>query len=298
MKLISGSSNPTLSKNIAQQLGVPLVNAEITQFANGEKRVWIQDEVRGENIILVQSFSSPVDENIVETLLLLDALERSDVKNINLVIPWMGYSLQDKVFRPGEPIAAKVIANILSNSYVQRVFLLDLHNSSIPGFFSVPTNHLSALKLFQKYIKENFDLSSALIASPDFGGLKKARVLADSLGLDLVNIDKQRNLTTGEVEEAELHGNVQDKDVILFDDVIVSGGTVVKAAAAIKKAGAKSVHFISTHGIFAEDALKKIQSSHLDSLVISNSISHTSLDKKIKVLDAAPLFVHALEKWL
>lgn len=298
MKLISGSSNLPLSKNIAEALKIPLVETEISKFPNGEKRVWIKEDVRGENIVLVQSLSDNVDELIIETLLLIDALERLDVDKVNLVIPWLGYSLQDKVFRAGEPISAKVIASILSKAHVDRIFLLDLHNNSIPGFFSVPTNHFTAIDRFANYVKEKFSLENTVIASPDFGGLKRARVFADKLGLELVNIDKQRSLDTGEVLAAELSGNVKDKNVILFDDVIVSGGTVVKTAKVIKNAGAKSVHFLSTHGIFANNALEKIKNSNLDSLVITNSIYHPNLNDKIVVLDSTSIFVQALKKWL
>lgn len=298
MKIISGSSNQVLSENIAQSLNIPLAKTEISKFANGEKRVWIQEDVQGEDVILLQSFSHPVDENIVEALLLLDALERANAKKVIVIIPWLGYSLQDKVFRPGEPIATKVIANILSGSYVNKIFLLDLHNNSIPGFFSVPTNHISAIDLFAEYVKNNFDLSTAIIGSPDFGGLKRARVFADKLGLDLINIEKQRNLSTGEVKIADLHGNVENKDVILFDDVVVSGSTVIEASSALKKSGAKSVHFMTTHGLFTDNAVKKIQNSEIDSLIITNSIHHQSLNNKIKVLDIAPIFVEALRKWI
>lgn len=298
MKIISGSSNIALASKIAQQLSLSLIDVEISQFANGEKRVWIKESVRGENICLIQSFSHPTDEHIMEFLLMTDALERLGARHISLLIPWMGYSLQDKVFRDGEPIAAKVVANLVSNSYVKRAFLLDLHNTSTPGFFSIPTEYLTATNLFAQYVRENFNLNESMIASPDFGGLKRARFFANQLNLDLVNIDKQRNLKTGEVTAIGVHGNVKDKIILIFDDCILSGGTVVEAAEILKKEGAKQVHFLSTHGLFTGEAKEMLQKSKVDSVVVTNSIHQVALPDKIKVIDVSQLFVDAISDWM
>jgi len=298
MKLISGSSNPQLAANIAQQLNIPIIKCKIDRFSNGEKRIWINDELRGENVALVQSFTHPVDEHIIETLLIIDALERLDVRHINLVIPWMGYSLQDKVFRPGEPISAKVIADLISNAYVKRVLLMDLHNDSIPAFFNIPTNYLSGLDIFTQCVKDNFDLDQTVIASPDFGGLKRARTFAKKLGLDLVNIDKTRDLTTGKVTAVNLHGDVQGKIVVTLDDVIVSGDTVIKAAECLKQNGAKKVIFLSSHGLLTDNAAAKLQDSNIDQVIITNTIAHDQLPAKFEVLDVASVFADNLTKWL
>ena len=298
MKLISGSSNPQLAANIAQQLNIPIIKCKIDQFSNGEKRIWINDKLRGENVALVQSFTHPVDEHIIETLLIIDALERLDVRHINLVIPWMGYSLQDKVFRSGEPISAKVVADLISNAYVKRVLLMDLHNDSIPAFFNIPTNYLSGLDIFTQYIKDNFDLDQTIIASPDFGGLKRARTFAKKLGLDLVNIDKTRDLTTGKVTAVNLHGDVQGKIVVTLDDVIVSGGTVIKAAECLKQNGAKKVIFLSSHGLLTNNAAAKLQDSNIDQVIITNTIAHDQLPAKFEILDVASVFADNLTKWL
>jgi ribose-phosphate pyrophosphokinase len=298
MKLITGSSNPDLGRNIAAQLNLPLIETELSQFANGEKRVWIKTPVRGENIVLVQSFSAPVDEHIMEFLLLVDALERLGARHINAVIPWLGYSLQDKVFRDGEPIAAKVVADLVSHSYVKRVFFMDLHNSSTPGFFSIPTSHLSALSPFVDYVKNTFDLTNTVVASPDFGGLKRSRVFADQLGLDLVNIDKHRDLHTGQPEAVDVHGDVQDKTVLVFDDCILSGGTVVEASDILKARGARQVHFLATHGLFCNDAQQRLQNSSVDSVVATNSIQQTTLFEKLKIVDVANEFALELQNWL
>lgn len=308
MNIISGSSNPELAKLITQSLNqkVPelnsqLVEIEISKFANDEKRVWIKDEdkVRGQKICLVQSFSKPVDENLVETLLIIDALERLGAKEVSLVIPWMGYSLQDKVFREGESIAAKVVADTISNSFVSRVFLLDLHNPSIPGFFSVPTYHLSAGNLFIDYLKSNDYLNNAVVVSPDFGGLKASRSFAKKLDLPLLNIDKSRDFKTGIVTAHSLRGGeIAGKNAIIFDDVIVSGGTAAQAAGLLKKEGALKVIFATTHGIFCNNGINIIAQSEIDHVVISNSITQTEKLNKIKQVDLSALFVNALIDWI
>lgn len=297
MKIISGSSNLSLAQKIAQRLNYEMVEIDISHFANGEKRVWIKGEVKGQNIALVQSFSHPTDEHIVEFLLIADALERMGARHVNLVVPWMGYSLQDKVFRDGEPIAAKVVANLVSSAYIKRAFLLELHNSSTPGFFSIPTQHMGAIDLFVSYIKEHFDLANCVAASPDFGGLKRARVFAQKLELDLVNIDKHRDLHTGKAEALGVSGDVTGKDVLIFDDVINSGSTVVTTSEILKQQGAKSVHFLAAHGIFAKNGVETINNSQVDSVVITNSIAHQQLSDKIKVIDCSQLFADALSAW-
>ncbi|MDQ3008578.1 MAG: ribose-phosphate pyrophosphokinase [bacterium] len=297
MKIISGSSNVPLATALSQQLSLELVEVELSTFANGEKRVWIKDSVKNDNIILVQSFSNPADEHLIEFLLLVDALQRGGARHINVIIPWMGYSLQDKMFREGEPIAAKVVADLVSQTYVKRVFLLDLHNSSTPGFFSIPTQHINALTLFSTYLAENFDLSQCVIGSPDFGGLKRARMLAEKLELELVNIDKHRDLKSGNVTAVGVHGEIEGKIVILFDDVINTGSTVVETAQLLKENGATEVHFMATHGIFANDALAVIENSQVDSVLITDSIYHADLPSKIKTISVAELISEAVAVW-
>jgi ribose-phosphate pyrophosphokinase len=298
MLLLAGSSNPTLAQAIAHELDIAQLAIEISHFANGEKRVWIQDSVQGQNVVLVQSFSAPADEYIMETLLIVDALERQGVRHVNLVTPWLGYSLQDKVFRPGEPIAAKVVANLISHAHIKRAFLFDLHNSSTPGFFSIPTHHLTAHQLFAEYVRDTIGLENAVIASPDFGGLKRSRVFANTLGLDLVNIDKHRDLRTGDVSALGMSGEVSGKKVILYDDVIVSGSTVIETAKLLASEGAAEVYFLSTHGVFTPGALEKLAASPLNKVVITNSIAHENLPEKIIQLDAAKLFADELRAWI
>jgi len=308
MHIISGSSNPELAGSIVKALNQKspsqnsqLIKIDISKFDNDEKRIWINDEakVRGQKICIVQSFSEPVDENIMETLLIIDALERLGAREVSLIVPWMGYSLQDKVFREGEAIAAKVVANLISNTFISRVFLLDLHNPSIPGFFSIPTYHLSAKNIFIDYLKSNKYLDNAVIVSPDFGGLKKARSLAKQVDLPLLNIDKSRNLKTGIVTSHALcGGEIAGKKAIIFDDVIVSGSTAAKTAALLKKEGASEVIFTATHGIFCSDGINTIKQSQIDHVVISNSIAQTEKPQNLEYINLAPLFVDALIDWI
>jgi ribose-phosphate pyrophosphokinase len=312
MKILGGSSNTALVASLAKELNVEELQTELTTFPNGETKVWIKhtpEEVAGENIILVQSFSQPVDSHIVETLLLIDALERLGARHISLVVPWFGYSLQDKVFRDGEPIAAKVVANLLSHSYVKRAFLLDLHNTSTTGFFAIPSHHISALQTFVDYSQETFAAAFAedrvVAASPDFGGLKRARVFANYLSgainkpIDLVNIDKHRNLQTGEVSAIQIQGgDVTGKIVLIMDDVIVSGGTVVEAAKLLKQEGAAEVHFLATHGLFVGNAFENLSDPAIDSIVVTNTVHHESLPERFKVLDIAPVFAKELKSWM
>jgi ribose-phosphate pyrophosphokinase len=235
---------------------------------------------------------------LVETLLLADAAERLGARSIYLLIPWLGYSLQDKVFQPGEPIASKVVAAVLSTGRFERIFLLDLHNASEVGFFSLPTEQLNFLPEFAKYCQLKFDLSQSIVVSPDFGGLKRARELADLLGTSLANCDKNRDRQSGQVKIMDLHGNVQGLDAIVFDDVIATGGTAGEIAKTLKANGAKSVHWLATHGLFAGQAYSQLKESQIDTIVISNSIEHKKLPERTHVIDLTDLLTKTLKPWL
>lgn len=298
MFVLAGSSSELLATKIATQLGATLVERDITTFANGEKRVRIKGNLQSHNVVLVQSLVDPVDQSIMELLLLTDALERMGVRHIAAVIPWLGYSLQDKVFREGEPLSAKVVADLVSNSYIKRVLLQDLHNNSIPGFFSVPTTLLSGLPLFTHYIESTWKANNIVVCSPDFGGLKRARELALQLDVELTNIDKIRDLKTGKVTATAVHGDIEGKTVLIFDDCIVGGGTVIESSKLLKEQGAQEVHFLAAHGLFTGDAQQRIAASPVDSVVITNSIHHPELAPKISQLSVAPLFAQELRRWM
>src|SRR3990172_6985820 len=291
MKIVAGSSNPKLAAQIARQLKTDLIACEIGKFANGEKRITVDKAAKRQDILLVQSFSNPVDEHIIETLLIADALERLGARSVELFVPWFGYSFQDKVFLPGEPLSAKAIARAVESTAIRKVYLLDLHNISIPGFFSIPTYHLSAIDVFVHYSKTHFDMNQAMVVSPDFGGLKRAKTFADELSLDLASVEKHRNLKTGEITTSKLDGNVKGKIVLIFDDAILSGSTTIEVSKLLKQQGAKQVHFFATHGVFTGTALKDLQQSRVDSVVVTNSIAQVKLPPKTKVLEISPILV-------
>ncbi|NCN45071.1 MAG: hypothetical protein COU63_00655 [Candidatus Pacebacteria bacterium CG10_big_fil_rev_8_21_14_0_10_36_11] len=295
MKIIAGSSSPKLAENIALQLNAPLVDCDIDTFANGEKRIHISNTVKNQDVLIIQSFSKPVDDRIIETALIADALERLGAHEINLFIPWFGYSFQDKVFMPGEPLSAKVIAKIIESTCIKKVYLLDLHNISIPGFFSIPTYHITAMNEFITHIKEHFDLTKAMVISPDFGGLKRARLFANELHLELGGIEKRRDLITGQVTTTKLDGEVKGKNIFIFDDAILSGQTVVEVAKMLKEQGAKEIHFLATHGVFTGDALESLAKSMVDSVTVTNSIERTEQFKKITILDISKVLVENLQ---
>ncbi len=295
MFVFSGTSNVPLAQKITGYCHATNGEVMIETFANGEKRVRVHSEVRRQEVVLVQSFSNPVDSNIMEFLLIADALERAGARRVIAVVPWMGYSLQDKVFTDGEPIAARVVADLISHAYTKRVMLLDLHNSSIPGFFSVPSTHVRAISLFEKYAREHFDVNQVVVVSPDFGGLKQARVFADRLHVHLSNIDKHRDLDSGAVSTVGIAGaEVDGKICLVYDDVINTGGTVVEVAKFLKEKGAKEVHFMVSHGLFAGDGMQKMTDSAIDSVVITDSIVQKDPLEKIKVISVAELFAREI----
>jgi ribose-phosphate pyrophosphokinase len=294
MKIVSGSSNPVLAQNIADQLKTAVIACEISKFANGETRLQISPEAKGQDILLVQSFSVPVDEHIIETLLIADALERLGARSVKLFVPWFGYSFQDKVFLPGQPLSAKVIARIVESTCIEKVYLLDLHNISIPGFFSIPTYHLTVMETFVRHIKKHFKLDQAVVASPDYGGLKRARSFANELKLELASVEKHRDLQTGEVTTAKLEGDVKGKNVFIFDDAILSGATTIEVSRTLKEHGAEAVHFFATHGVFTGDAPHNLIDSPVDSVIITNSIARANTPEKIQVLDVSQTLVENL----
>lgn len=298
MQIVAGSSHQKLGASLATALNASFAQVKISQFPNGEKRVQIVTPLAGETVVLLQSLTKPVDELLVETLLLADAAERAGARALYLVMPWMGYSLQDKVFLAGEPIASKVIAAALSTGRFQRVFLLDLHNASEAAFFNIPTEHLNFMSGFSAYCKATYDLPNSVVVSPDFGGLKRARELANDLDTPIANCDKNRNRMNGEVTVMDLHGDVKGKHALVFDDVISTGSTAAEIAKTLKDAGALSVHWLVTHGLFAGEALKILGKAPIDSIVCSNSIAHEQLPPRGVELDLTPVLAAALKPWV
>lgn len=300
MKIFSGSSNIALAKKIASNLNSSLGKIELSKFANGECRVWIKEKIEGQTVIVVQSFSQPSNEHIIEFLLIVDALYRLGADKILAVIPWMAYSPQDKVFRLGEPLSAKVIGSIISGSLVDRIFTFDIHNDSIAGFFSKPLEHMSGDKLFINEIKNSNKLGQAVIVSPDFGAIKRSRVFANTLGLEQLVIDKTRDKKTGQVEIFGISGSVKGKICLLFDDFISTGQTAINTAAKLKEWGAKKVIFSATHHFDILGVSAKLQKSDIDQVLLSDTIAVSNLSKyfKLKMLSTSKIIAKNLKNWI
>ncbi|MEP7166628.1 MAG: ribose-phosphate pyrophosphokinase [Candidatus Woesebacteria bacterium] len=296
MILLSGSSNIPFAQKIAEGMGMKLGEIEISSFTNGEKRVWVKEEVKGKDVALIQSFSEPVDSHIIEFALITDALFRAGARRVFAVIPWLGYSLQDKVFRPGEPIAAKVVATLLGSMSVYRYVLMHLHNSSIAGFFEKPSSVLSADSVFEQEIKALGD--NVVLVSSDFGALKHVGRLSERLNLPFASIDKRRDLSVGTVTAHSLGGSVEGKSALIVDDCINGGLTAVEAARFLKEKGAKEVRIMVTHGILAGDAAKKLQESDLDEVIVTDTIDVSKKQfAKLRVVSVAHLFAQELKEW-
>jgi ribose-phosphate pyrophosphokinase len=281
MKLLSGNSNLPLAQKIAKYLNCPLVEAEIKRFSDNEVFVEIKENVRGEDVFVIQSTSFPANDNIMELLIMIDALRRASAKRITAVIPYFGYARQDRKVCPRTPISAKLVSNIIVKSGANRVLTLDLHASQIQGFFDIPVDNLFSSPVFARSIKEKFSSQDLIIVSPDVGGLVRARAVAGKIGVELAIVDKRRP-RAGVSEVMNIIGDVADKDCIMIDDIVDSGGTLVNAADALIKNGAKSVSAYITHGVLSNNAAIKIANSSLKNLVITDSIAQNNEVLKAK----------------
>lgn len=296
MIILAGSSHQKLSTAIAATFGEEVGRSELSVFPNGERRVYIPSPVKGQDVAIIQSFSDPVDSSIIEFALMTDAVYRAGARRVFAVIPWFGYSLQDKVFRPGEPIAAKVIASMLSSQSIYRFILMNLHNNSMAGFFSVPSSVLSSDELFVEQIRNMS--GNIVLASSDFGGLKRVGRFAQKLGLPIANIDKRRDLTTGDVVAHALTGDVRGKTVVIIDDIINGGSTAVEAARILHEHGAARIVMCATHGLFAGDAGAKLEQSELDEVIVTDTIDASAKAfPKLRTLSVANIFAAELAQW-
>ena|SRR3989338_9073289 len=299
MILLSGSSHPVFAKALSNQAHIPLAEVDLSVFPNGDRRVWIKTSMTNEDVVLVQSFSHPVDTHLIEYALLVDAVERAGARSIMALVPWMGYSLQDKMFRSGEPIAARVAADIISNKNIKRVVLMDLHNNSVAGFFSAPTTILSPLELFVEDALKHYPKKELAVISPDFGGLKRAALFATEVGAEIYHIDKVRDLHSGKVQARFVGENIGGKICILIDDCINTGSTIIEGARELKKHGAKRVVFYATHPLLGSNASEALQNSNVDEVIVSDTVSvEGKTFPKLRVLSVVPLFVAALKKLL
>ena len=298
MKILTGNSNKQLSNKISKNLKNKLVNTSIRKFADGEIYIEINENIRGNSIFIIQSVSSPANDNLMELLLCIDALKRSSAKNITAVIPYFGYARQDRKVVPRTSISAKLVSNLITNAGADRVVTVDLHAGQIQGFFDIPVDNLFATPIFAKHIKRKIKSNNIICVAPDVGGVERARALGKKLDVGLAIVDKRRP-SPGKSQVMNVIGNVKNKICILTDDIIDSGGTIVNAADALLKRGAKEVHVYATHGVFSCDAVKKIKSSKIKNLVITDSIDGSDKLKKVRnieVLSISILLAEAIKR--
>lgn len=297
MRLISGNANRPLSEGIAEFLELDLTDCLVRRFADEEVFVEVRENVRGEDVFVIQPTSYPANDHVMELLILIDALRRASAKRITAVIPYFGYARQDRKVGPRTPISAKLVSNLITEAGAHRVLTLDLHAGQIQGFFDIPTDNLTALPVIKRDVKERFD-TTPMIVSPDVGGVVRARRLASQINADLAIVDKRRE-KAGESEVMNIIGDVSGCDCILLDDIVDSAGTLCNAARALQNAGAKKVAAYVTHGVLSGEAVARVSGSPLSELVITNSICATDVMKKspsIRVLDIAPLMGEAIRR--
>jgi ribose-phosphate pyrophosphokinase len=298
MKILSGTSNLKLSKDISKQLKLKLVNTNIKRFADGEIYIEVNENIRGNSVFVIQSTSNPANDNLMELLLVIDALRRSSAKNITAVIPYFGYARQDRKVAPRTSISAKVVSNLITNAGASRVVTVDLHAGQIQGFFDMPVDNLFTTPLFARYIKKKFKNKNLICVSPDVGGVQRTRGLATRIKAELAIIDKRRP-APGKSQVMNIIGNVKGKTCIIVDDIIDSGGTIVNAVDALKKSGATDVFVFITHAVLSGDAVLKIKKSKIKKLIITDSIDNSKKIKnnnKIEVLSIASLMAEAIKR--
>lgn len=299
MKILSCNSNVPLAEDIAKYLNMSLTAAEVRRFADMEIFVEIQDNVRGEDVFVIQSTSFPANDHIMELLVCLDALKRASARRVTAVLPYFGYARQDRKPGPRTPISAKLVANIITSAGADRILTLDLHAAQIQGFFDIPVDNLYAAPVFIKDIKEQFsDVSNITVISPDVGGVVRARLIAKRINADLAIVDKRRE-RAGVSEVMNIIGDVKGRDCIIVDDIVDSAGTLCNAAAALMEQGAQSVTAYITHGVLSGKAVERVRDSKLTSLVITDSIKKTPeviSVPKIRTVSIAPLMAEAVRR--
>jgi ribose-phosphate pyrophosphokinase len=299
LKIFSGNANKELANAVAKYAGIPLGSADVFKFSNDNTFVKILENVRGADVFIIQPTSFPVNDSIMELLIMIDALKRSSAKKISCVIPYFGYARSDKKDQPRVPITAKLIADILTTAGADRIIALDLHSEQIQGFFNIPVDHLSAQPIFCRYFKEHLDLSNIVVVSPDTGGTNRARKLADRLNCSLAIGDKRRIGNNDQTELVNIIGEVEGKDVLLFDDIIDTGGSLCKIATALKKKGVNKVYAACTHGILSGNAIETINDSPIENVFVTDSIAakpNVIECKKIVSISIAELLAMAIKK--
>ncbi|MBI2228409.1 MAG: ribose-phosphate pyrophosphokinase [Deltaproteobacteria bacterium] len=298
LKIFAGNSNPPLAKEISAYLEVPLGEAVVETFSDGESKVEIKENVRGADVFVLQSTSAPGNDNLMELLLMLDAFKRASAKRITAVIPYYGYARQDRKVIPRVPISAKLIADLITTAGASRMLTMDLHSGQIQGFFDIPVDNLYATPVLLQYLKKRLNHNEVTIVSPDAGGVERARAIATRLDASLAIIDKRR-VGPNVVAEMNIIGEVKDQIAVLLDDMIDTAGTLTMAADALKKEGAKRILGCCTHPVLSGPAIQRIDESALEELIVTNTIPLAPEAKrcdKIKVLSVAHLIGEAVRR--
>jgi len=297
ISIFTGNAHPKLAKDIAKYLGGKVSPALVSRFSDGEVRVKIEENVRGKDVFAVQPTSPPVNENLMELLIMIDALKRASARRITAVIPYFGYARQDRKDQPRVPITAKLVANLLTVAGADRVLTLDLHAGQIQGFFDIPLDHLYAINVFVEYFSKKKLKNNLVIVSPDVGGIKMARAYAKRLSAGLAIVDKRRN-SPDSTSAIHILGEVEGKNCVLVDDIIATGSSLIEAAKALKRARSKDIYAAVTHGVLSKDAVKRVENSDIKQLVITDSIPLPPEKKssKIKVVSVAPLLGEAIKR--
>ncbi len=293
--LFSGTANEELALKVSEYLEQPLSKAKITRFSDNEINIKIEESVRGKDVFIIQPTSAPVNFNLMELLIMVDALKRSSARSITAVVPYYGYARQDRKAEPRVPISAKLVANLMETAGITRVVTVDLHASQIQGFFDIPVDNLYGAVLFNDYVKAK-NLPNPVVASPDIGGVARARYFAKTMGLEMVIVDKRRE-KANESEVMNIIGDVEGKDVIMIDDMVDTAGTMVKAAGALKAKGATSVMACCTHPVLSGPAFERIEKGELDELVVTDTIPlKNGSCGKIKVLSTAKMLGEVIRR--
>jgi ribose-phosphate pyrophosphokinase len=298
MRLIAGNSNKPLVDDISAYLGLTPVKADVRRFSDDEIFVEVRENVRGEDMFVIQSTSAPANDNLMELLIIIDALRRASARRITAVIPYFGYARQDRKVGPRTPISAKLVANMITEAGANRVLTVDLHAGQIQGFFDIPTDNLFAMPVIVKDISENLGGKEPMVVSPDVGGVVRARALARRLNTELAIVDKRRE-KAGVSEVMNIIGDVEGRPCILIDDIVDSGGTLCNAAEALLNNGATEVYAYTTHGVLSGKAVERIKNSKLKSMVVTDSIQATDAMKacaNIRTISIAPLLGEAMRR--
>lgn len=298
LKLFTGRANLKLAEEVSKFAGIPLGEVDLMKFPNDNSFVKIKENVRGANVFILQPTCRPVNDNLMELLIMIDALRRASAAKINIVMPYYGYARSDKKDQPRVPITAKLVADLLTVAGADRIITMDLHSDQIQGFFNIPVDHLTSQITFAQYFRENIDLTDAVVVSPDAGGAHRARSLAERLNLGLAIGDKRRVDNSSSAEILNIIGDVKGKTAIMFDDILDTGGSLTDAARTLKEFGAKRIVAACVHGVLSGNAVEKIDSSPIENLFITDSIplADSQRSDKIVQISIAEMLAVAIKK--